>query len=95
MFLELFVCFHSATNPCLGTFGELLSVRDYSVLDHLTKDSLIDEEDLYYLGFSLAERDEAQQTLGGDLLLHLMENSKAKEVRGRAENKLKTMGWLE
>lgn len=82
-------------DACLATISELLTVRDYSVLEKLTSEQLIEEEDMYYLGFSFAERSDNEQGLGGDLLLHLMENSKDKALRDRAANKLKTMGWIE
>jgi len=82
-------------DPCLATMAELLKVRDFGLIDELTKDKMVEEEDLYYLGFSMAERNELEQGLGGDLLIHLMENSSDKGVRDRSKNKLKTMGWIE
>ena len=45
--------------------------------------------------FSNAQRTELEKTLGGDLLLHIMETSKDKPLSERAANKLKTMGWIE
>jgi HEAT repeat protein len=82
-------------DPCLATIGALMQVREFSLLDQLTSDKMIDEEDLYYLGFSMAERNEMEKGLGGDLLVHLMESSTDKALRDRAANKLKTMGWIE
>ena len=82
-------------DPCLTTFQGLMSEKEFDVLKSLTSDKILEDEDLFYLGFSMTERSELEKSLGGDLLLHIMESSKDKQLSARAENKLKTMGWIE
>ena len=81
-------------DPCLATFQSLLRTRDFRLVDRLMEDDLVGDEELYYLGFSLAEGGEDSQGLGGDLLLQVAESSDARLNR-MAKNKLMTMGWLE
>ena len=81
-------------DPCLATFHSLSRARDFRLVDRLTGDDLVGDEELYYLGFSLAEAGEDTQGLGGDLLLQVAESSDARLNR-MAKNKLMTMGWLE
>jgi HEAT repeat protein len=81
-------------DPCLSTFSALSKVRDFSIIDRLREESL-DPEDLYYLGFSFAERNEAEQALGGDILTLLTEIAPKSKVAKMAKNKLVSMGWEE
>ena len=81
-------------DPCLATFHSLSRARDFRLVDRLTTDELVGDEELYYLGFSLAEGGEDTQGLGGDLLLQVAESSDERLNR-MAKNKLLTMGWLE
>lgn len=81
-------------DPCLTTFHNLSRVRDFRLVDRLVEDDLIGDEELYYLGFSLAEAGEDTQGLGGDLLLQAAESSDER-INRMAKNKLMTMGWLD
>ncbi len=81
-------------DPCLSTFHGLSRTRDFRLIDRLMADELVGDEELYYLGFSLAEGGEDTQGLGGDLLMMVAESSDARLNR-MAKNKLMTMGWLE
>lgn len=83
------------TDPCLSTLGGLQRVRDFPLVDRLKKEPGVGEEELYYLGFSLAEGNEDEQGLGGDLLLVIAESESASKLPQMAKNKLMTMGWLE
>ena len=80
--------------PCIVTFAELIKHRDFPLLDRLTTDKIVEPDDLFYLGFSFSERKGAEQSFGGDVLVHLSESDDA-AVSNRATNKLRTMGWLE
>ena len=82
-------------DPCLATFHSLSRVRDFGLIDRLLEEDLIGDEEVYYLGFSLAEGGEDTQGLGGDLLLQIAESSSDERLNRMAKNKLKTMGWLE
>ncbi|MEQ8275682.1 MAG: HEAT repeat domain-containing protein [Deltaproteobacteria bacterium] len=83
------------SDPCLTTFARLLEVRDFPLLERLQQEPILGEEELYYLGFSLAEGDSAGQGLGGDILMAIAEGEKDTKLRRMAKNKLVTMGWLE
>ena len=82
-------------DPCLATFHSLSRARDFRLVERLMEDDLVGDEELYYLGFSLAEGGEDTQGLGGDLLLQVAESSSDDRLNRMAKNKLMTMGWLE
>lgn len=84
----------SNPDPCLSTLGGLSRARDFSLLDRLREEPGVDEDALYYLGFSLAEGNEGSQGLGGDILMAVAESENAKLAR-MARNKLTTMGWMD
>ncbi len=83
------------SDPCLTTFHRLLEARDFPLLSRLRQEPILGEEELYYLGFSMAEGDNAGQGLGGDILMAIAEGEKDTKLRRMAKNKLVTMGWLE
>ena len=83
------------TDPCLATLSGLSRARDFSLLDRLQKEPGIDEDALYYLGFSLAEGSEGEQGLGGDILMAIADSETNSKLSRMARNKLVTMGWLE
>lgn len=82
-------------DPCLATLGGLSRARDFSLLDRLRQEPGVDEDALYYLGFSLAEGSEGAQGLGGDLLMAVAESEGNAKLARMARNKLMTMGWME
>ena len=82
-------------DPCLATFHSLSRSRDFRLVDRLKDDDLVGDEELYYLGFSLAEGGDDTQGLGGDLLMLVAESSSDAKLNRMAKNKLMTMGWLE
>lgn len=83
------------SDPCLATFQRLLETRDFPIVSRLKQEPILGEEELYYLGFSLADGDKAGQGLGGDILMAIAEGEKDTKLRRMAKNKLVTMGWLE
>jgi HEAT repeat protein len=82
-------------DPCLATFTALTKARDFSVVDRLREEELLEPEDLYYLGFSYAEGNDAEQALGGDILSLLVEKAPDSKLGRMAKNKLKSIGWEE
>jgi HEAT repeat protein len=83
-----------SNDPCVLTFHSLIRVRDFPVIDRLKKEGLSADE-LYYLGFSLAEHSEAAQGMGGDILTIVDETSDDPKLKQMAHNKLVTMGFTE
>ena len=75
------------SDPCLTTFARLLEVRDFPLLERLQQEPILGEEELYYLGFSLAEGDSAGQGLGGDILMAIAEagSTDGEAIRGEPE----------
>lgn len=83
-----------SADPCIGTFAALLRSRDFPIVERLKTEKL-DPEELYFLGFSLAEGSDAEQGLGCDILAYLSEMSPSTKLGKMAKNKLATMGWEE
>lgn len=81
-------------DACLLTFGTLLKSRDFPIIQRITKEVTLGPDELYYLGFSLAEASGVEHNLGGDILTALSEGDDEKLAR-KAHNKLVTMGWIE
>ncbi len=82
-------------DPCLATLLELLEHKEFPLLDRLMDEKILEPEDLYYVGFSCAERSGVEQSLGGDVLLAVTENMPGTKHAKMAHNKLVTMGWAE
>ena len=81
-------------DPCLSPFHALARQREFPLIDRLRKEKIPDDE-LYYLGFALAEGNQAEQALGGDVLMLVADVGTDAKLKKMAENKLKTMGFLE
>lgn len=82
-------------DPCLTTLSGLQRVRDFPLLARIKDEAGIGEEELYYIGFSLAEGGDDEQGLGGDLLMAIVESKSESKLHQMAKNKLVTMGWME
>ncbi len=82
-------------DPVGQTFRQLMRRREFHILERLLDEKELSSEDLFYLGFVLAEGEGDGQSLGGDILTHLSENATEEAVKRRAHNKLVTMGWIE
>ena len=82
-------------DACLETFDQLTKARDFPVIARLSDESVLEPEDLYYLGFSLSETKGDAQGLGGDILSALAESEGDGKVAQMAKNKLQRMGWFE
>lgn len=83
-----------SNEPCILTFHSLIRARDFPLIEKLKAERLTAEE-LYFLGFSLAEHSEAAQGLGGDILTLVAESDEDPKLRQMAHNKLVTMGFTE
>jgi len=81
-----------ATNrqhPALELFSELYRGSAYPVFETLRKDKSLTPEELFTLGFGLAERSGHERTLGVDLLEHVAEKYPRNKIGKSAKNKLK------
>lgn len=85
----------SSKDPCVDTFDALTRSHKFPVVDRLSAESILEPEELYFLGFSLAEGKGGGQDLGGDILTVLAESAKDAKLAQMAKNKLQRMGWLE
>lgn len=82
-------------DPVAQTFRLLARRRDFPTLERLVAEDEVGPEELFYLGFVLAEGEGDGQNLGGDILTHLAESDADAAMKRRAHNKLVTMGWIE
>jgi HEAT repeat protein len=81
-----------ATNrqhPALELFSELYRSSAYPVFETLRKDKSLTPEELFSLGFGLAERSGQERSLGVDLLEHVAEKYPRNKIGKNAKNKLK------
>jgi HEAT repeat protein len=83
-----------SNDPCVQTFAALQRVRDFPVLERLKAEKSIEPDEMYYLGFTLAEGNATEQALGGEILSVLAEDE-ASKLGKMARNKLVSMGWEE
>ncbi len=82
-------------DACVETFDQLTRAREFNVVDRLSGETILEPDELYYLGFSLAEGKGTAQNLGGDILTILSEQTRDEKLAQMAKNKLQRMGWLE
>jgi hypothetical protein len=82
-------------DPVAQTFRLLARRRDFPTLERLAAEPEVGPEELFYLGFVLAEGEGDGQNLGGDILMHLADSEADPAMKRRAHNKLVTMGWIE
>jgi HEAT repeat protein len=76
-------------HPAVEILGELYRNSAYPVFDALKKEKSLAPEDLFALGFSLAERTGRERGLGVDLLEHVAAKFPRNKIGKNAKNKLK------
>jgi HEAT repeat protein len=76
-------------HPAVELFSELYRNSAYPLLETLKKERNLAPEELFSLGFSLAERSGEDRSLGRDLLEHLATRFPRNKVGKSAKNKLK------
>lgn len=83
-------------DPAVEPFRKLTKHPKFPTVERLGKDPDLKPDELYYLGFSLAEdKSDPVRTMGGDILLALSESHAKDPLGKRAEQKLRTMGWID
>ncbi|MFQ5916867.1 MAG: HEAT repeat domain-containing protein [Candidatus Binatia bacterium] len=78
-------------DPAVELFGELYCSSAFPLLEALKKERALDPEDLFYLGFSFAERSAKERVLGKGLLEFLARRYPRTKVGRGAKNKLKIL----
>jgi HEAT repeat protein len=76
-------------HPAVELIADLCRNTAYPVFDALRKEKSLGPEDLFALGFSMAERTGQERSLGIDLLEHIAEKFPRNKVGKNAKNKLK------
>lgn len=76
-------------HPAVELFSELYRSSAYPVFESLRKDKSFTPDELFSLGFGLAERSGQERGLGVDLLEHVAEKFPRNKIGKSAKNKLK------
>jgi hypothetical protein len=79
-------------HPAVELFTELYRNSAYPVFEALKKEKSLAPEELFALGFGLAERTGQERGLGIDLLEHIAEKFPRNKIGKSAKNKLKLAG---
>src|SRR6266568_6189157 len=79
-------------HPAVELFTDLYRNSAYPVFEALKKERSLAPEDLFALGFGLAERTGQERGLGIDLLEHVAEKFPSNKIGKSANNKLKLAG---
>jgi HEAT repeat protein len=79
-------------HPAVELFTDLYRNSAYPVFEALKKEKSLAPEDLFALGFGLAERTGQERGLGIDLLEHVAEKFPRNKIGKSAKNKLKLAG---
>ncbi|HWP57807.1 MAG TPA: HEAT repeat domain-containing protein [Candidatus Acidoferrales bacterium] len=78
-------------NPAVELLGDIYRSSAFPVFESLKKEKSLTAEDLYYLGFTLAERPGEERNLGRNLLEHIAARSPRTKLGKSARNKLKLL----
>jgi hypothetical protein len=81
-----------ANDPCLEQFVRLCHQDDQAVTEYLTKASWLEAEEIYYLGFHLAEQDSRTKKVAGEVLKLVVKASPRSKLAQSAKSKLKSSG---
>lgn len=79
-------------HPAVELITELYRNSSYPLFDALKKERSLAPEDLFALGFSLAERTGEERNLGQELLEHIASKFPRNKIGKSAKNKLKLLG---
>jgi hypothetical protein len=79
-----------AGDPCLHQFEKLCQLDDAAVLAELTKSKWLEADDLYYLGFHLAEKEGRPKQAAADVLKLVAKRSPRSKLAQAAKSKLKS-----
>jgi HEAT repeat protein len=80
-------------HPAVQLIAELYQNPSYPLFEALKREKSLVPEELFALGFSLAERPGAERNLGKELLEHIASKFPRNKVGKSAKNKLKLLAW--
>jgi len=81
-------------HPAVELIADLCRNTAYPVFEALRKEKSLAPEDLFALGFSMAERSGQERGLGVDLLEHIAEKFPRNKIGKNAKNKLKLVAGV-
>lgn len=81
-----------AAEPCLQQYVKLCQQDEAGVLDHLGKCKWLEPEELYYLGFHLAEQEGRPKKCAAEVLKLVVKASPRSKLAQAAKSKLKSSG---
>jgi HEAT repeat protein len=81
-----------AADPCLQQFASLIQGYEAEVVKELEKAKWLGPEDLYYLGFHLAEKEGALKRVGGRVLHLVHKRSPRSKLAQAARSKIRSEG---
>jgi HEAT repeat protein len=81
-----------ASDPALQQFMSLCQIDADTLIDTLSKSKWLEPEDLYYLGFHLAEHEGRAKKCGGEVLKLVSKRSPRSKLAQAAKSKLKISG---
>lgn len=83
-------------DPAVAHFRRLVKHPKFPTVERLAAEPDLEPGELYYLGFSLAEdKSDTVRGLGGDILMGLSERLEGEALGKKAQQKLRTMGWID
>jgi HEAT repeat protein len=81
-----------AADPCLQQFANLCEGYEAEMLKEIEKAKWLEPEDLYYLGFHLAEHEGRQKQCGGKVLNLVLKRASRTKLGQAAKSKLRGAG---
>ncbi len=81
-----------ANDPCLEQFVRLCHQDDAAVTEYLTKATWLEPDELYYLGFHLAEQEGRPKKVAAEVLKLVVKKSARSKVGQAAKSKLRSSG---
>jgi hypothetical protein len=81
-----------ASDPCLQQFSHLAQQGEEELFAELEKIKWLEPEELYYLGFHLAEQDRWQKKLAAKVLQLVLQRSPKSKTAQAAKSKLRSAG---
>ena len=81
-------------DPCLQQFVSLSQQDDGELVRQTEPMKWLDADDLYYLGFHLAEQEGRAKKAGAEILKRVLKRSPRTKLGQAAKSKLRSAGWL-